>query len=212
MSLKAGRVGVNPKYVGKDGSISVGSEYELPIASSSTLGGIKVIGGSGLDIDEDTGHLRVHTIVPDPYGITGNKVLCFDADVGAIYWGDAPSGESVLSLTLADFTKYSDGYFNTTSHAWVDDTKYTYVFELPKAYKKVGIRMRSASAYNIRGTITTNRKIWGDINIGTHTTSNDSGWIYHSDTDLPNILVIQLESGLDMSIVNFTQFIVDFYN
>lgn len=58
MALKAGRVGVLPSEVDTNGKIKGGgsSPYVLPVASSSTLGGIKV--GDGLKIDS-SGVLKV---------------------------------------------------------------------------------------------------------------------------------------------------------
>ena len=56
MALPAGRRGVRPDQINPDGSIkNSGSQYELPIASAETLGGVKV--GSGLSINSETGAL-----------------------------------------------------------------------------------------------------------------------------------------------------------
>lgn len=48
MALKAGRVGVAPDQVDPYGNLKGGEHYVLPVASASTLGGVKI--GNGLSI------------------------------------------------------------------------------------------------------------------------------------------------------------------
>lgn len=61
MALPAGRRGVRPDQVNQDGSLVIPepTPYELPIAASGTLGGIKV--GDRLSIDSETGVLSADT-------------------------------------------------------------------------------------------------------------------------------------------------------
>lgn len=86
-----------------------GGSYELPIASSSTLGGIKV--GSGLSINPSTGELSATggggggtTVVPNPVGTPTDNLNT--VQIGQTIY-DIPDGVEAIELTKAAYESKS---------------------------------------------------------------------------------------------------------
>ena len=69
MALKAGRVGVYPQDLDKEGHIKQNSTYELPIAGADTLGGVKPVAktsGMTQDVGVDSGG-KLYTTPSESY-------------------------------------------------------------------------------------------------------------------------------------------------
>lgn len=115
MALKAGRHGVSRRDI--DTRTGRLKEYELPTATSSRLGGVKV--GSGLNVTA-SGVLSAPAEVPAYAAADAGKVLTVNED-GDLIWQEKGAGGG---LAVGDIIPYAMGnyLFNLTNYALSIDT------------------------------------------------------------------------------------------
>lgn len=112
MAIKAGRVGVNPADVDKQGHVTGGQSYELPPATSSKLGGVKV--SDGLSVEED-GSLSVSVPVAAVSLADAGKVLAVKSDGSGTEWIEPSTGGGVVYVhNVKTETPTPEGYLITT--------------------------------------------------------------------------------------------------
>lgn len=95
-----------------------GSAYELPVASSKTLGGVKIEDNKGLLINSSSGSLSVSPTIPNKttfsQGITCGGTNSFTT-IAPITVGSASiSGKGTLQIKTGDYESYVKMGYNTT--------------------------------------------------------------------------------------------------
>lgn len=127
MALKAGRVGVNPAQVDELGNIPIPAAYELPKATASVLGGVKV--GDRLAITSG-GVLSADAQLPETALADAGKVLTVNAEGDGYELATASGGGGDLTLELV---WSSENGSNTISGegVFVNHGLYLFILDIP---------------------------------------------------------------------------------
>lgn len=95
-----------------------GSDYKLPVASTSTLGGVKIENNKGLLINPSSGSLSVSPTIPDKTtfsgGITCGGTNLFTTKNPVTVGSAGPTGKGTISVKTGDYDSYVKmGYSQT---------------------------------------------------------------------------------------------------
>lgn len=95
-----------------------GSAYELPVASSTTLGGVKIENNKGLLINSSSGSLSVSTTIPNrttfSNGINCGGTNSFTTVKPVTVGGSSNSGTGTLQVKTGDYESYVKMGYNST--------------------------------------------------------------------------------------------------
>ena len=198
--VPAPAAGDNTKYLSGDGVWKTISQYQLPIASDSTLGGVKV--GSNLSIDSSTGVLSANV---------NNATLTIQKNSTTIdtFTANASSNKTInitVPTKISDLTNTSGGFVTyctcssaadaTTKTATVDsgDSNWTLRKGTIVGVKYTNTNTASATKLNVGGSgdksvyyntavyTGTSTIVWGNANRFVFYMYDGTNWVWISDS------------------------------